>query len=652
MLKLKKLKLYGWLSYKEAEIDLDKPGITHILGDVGSGKSAIVEAICFTLFGTTLRKGSVEDLENKILKDGYDIELDFEKDNIPAKIRATRNRPKEIPSGISFSTFKDGVEEKRRGKSDLETKKNIASFINISFEEFRATSIIGQRQTQVLIEGGPTSKAKTISDLFMLEAYDSAIDSCDEEIKNSKKGLEQLSNTVKSTQAEITALEKAAPDPVDEDIYNYVKEEEKEDKEKLEKAEEKMSQLRVAEDKSSRELGRIDAEKRQRQRYEELEKQIQFLEEKLKTIPEPTRSINEINNSIRIFTEEKVKAGYELCSVEKSVQQANKVDNFCPISKQKCPTKVPESYKEEILKECSIKLKDLESKKEDYVNRLAECVKEKENAEKYIREKEKLEREKENANKFIPTSSGNEEAEKQRAEKIKEAIVKGKDYIKNLQKRVSETREKISAMNERKANIKKFLSEINIKKEKYEIEKKLWDKAEEEFRYIEVAAEILKKVRLAKIELVVDLLNKNLNDTLQEISNGRLSARFITSKLDSKGKKVLDKIDLLAYDSNKELPICMWSGGQITQISLALLLSVLKVSQELSEKTTNCLWLDEPFEFLGENLDDIVEEIIRITSKHSLSVKMMSHRSLNEEKMDHIWEVTQVEGISTLEEKF
>lgn len=652
MLILKKLKLYGWMSYKDAEIDLNVPGVTHIIGKLGSGKSAIIEAICYLLFGNSLRKGSVNDWENKILKDGYDIELEIENNGIPAKIRAARNRPPEVPAGVSFSTFKDGVEEKCRGKSDVETRKNVEEFLGMSFDEFKSISIIGQRQTQTLIEGGPSAKAKTISDLFALDCYDQAIEKCEAEYKTEKKKLETEKQGLITQQAEISALEKATPDLVDEDIYAYTNEKVSEINLKLEKYENKMAQLRKKEEAAINTVAMIAAEKRQKEKFDELDSYVEKLEIAVSNMPQPRRTAQEINNDIKLCTEGKVAAGYELNRLEQQSKQATRTDMYCPISKKPCPTNVPNTYKNEILAECGEKIREETQKKEEYVARLHTVTKEKEAYEEYTREKARLDNARDQLSKIHPTFTQNEEQENETLHKVRESLSKGKEYIRDAQRELADFRAKLAGMDERRRTLEKYLSEVLGKKMVYEREKERVRALEDEFRYLETSLEILKKIRLAKIELVIDLLNKNLNKTLQEISGNTLSAMFTTSKLDARGKKLLDKIELSAYDSYKEMPICMWSGGQLTQISLAVLLSVFQVARELSGKATTCLWLDEPFEFLDENLDPIIEEIVNIAHKYGTAIKMMSHRSINEEIMDHIWDIQNVDGVSSINVRF
>jgi exonuclease SbcC len=48
---ISKIKLQNWKSHTETELEF-KPGINVLVGPMGSGKSSVLQAICFALFGS------------------------------------------------------------------------------------------------------------------------------------------------------------------------------------------------------------------------------------------------------------------------------------------------------------------------------------------------------------------------------------------------------------------------------------------------------------------------------------------------------------------------------------------------------------------------------------------------------------------------
>ena len=77
---IRKIKIKNWRSHDDSEFDFSK-GTNALIGIMGSGKSSVMDAICFALFGTfpnlQSKKLKLDDiLMNKpIMKDKADVEL-------------------------------------------------------------------------------------------------------------------------------------------------------------------------------------------------------------------------------------------------------------------------------------------------------------------------------------------------------------------------------------------------------------------------------------------------------------------------------------------------------------------------------------------------------------------------------------------------
>lgn len=85
-----KVKLHNFMSFSDAEIDLDFPGFSLVMGinentndnaeSNGSGKSSCFEAIVFALTGETIRGVKGKDILKQGEKEGY-VTLWFNIDN-------------------------------------------------------------------------------------------------------------------------------------------------------------------------------------------------------------------------------------------------------------------------------------------------------------------------------------------------------------------------------------------------------------------------------------------------------------------------------------------------------------------------------------------------------------------------------------------
>ena len=114
---------------------------------------------------------------------------------------------------------------------------------------------------------------------------------------------------------------------------------------------------------------------------------------------------------------------------------------------------------------------------------------------------------------------------------------------------------------------------------------------------------------------------------------------------------MLDSLDIITYNGAIEIPIEMCSGGQLNTVGVAVLLATWKTCFEMAKKSSNTLWLDEPFEFNDlQTLNQIFERIVSVAKETGASnIKIISHRDLDSRLIDHVWDVERVDGISRLE---
>lgn len=79
MIIFKKIKIRNFLSFGNIpiEIDLNSNKKTIIYGSNGSGKSVILDAICFVLFGKAFRKINKNNINNSINKRDCFVEICF-----------------------------------------------------------------------------------------------------------------------------------------------------------------------------------------------------------------------------------------------------------------------------------------------------------------------------------------------------------------------------------------------------------------------------------------------------------------------------------------------------------------------------------------------------------------------------------------------
>jgi len=645
MIDLKHLSLDGWMSYDVADIDLSTEGITRIQGDIGAGKSAVLEAIYYLLFGKTFRgKDSVNSLINKILQGGYEISLSVAIDGVDYLIKEIRDRPNK---GLYFYAG----DTDNRGKTDPETRKKIVQTLGISHTDFCAIAFLGQRQSQHLVEGTPGERAKTLIDVFGLERYDDAIKDCKTDYEASKKELQSLEENLKTYQEEFSALEDSLTADYGEiDEGEYEKTGNDIDS-KIHDVEERLSKITALSDKVKRTVYIFEAEEQQRNNAKKLNKEIKQLKGELDKLPKPERR-KDLETRLRELQRNITTINNSLDDADNKISEAKKLTNTCPIISEECPVQIPKKHSALIIENCKSKKKKLSEEVAIYATDVQTCNTNLQSARYYAEIENKLNT-KEESLAGIPKATSPEDIEEQKDKltKYENSLAAGRDKLKQLQKKNLEIHSALAVAKNQKELLAKMEQAINAKEDAIEqLTQKVKNKVKEN-RYLYAAILVFNKIKMYKIDLVLELLNKYLDEILTEISSGEYKAEFASYKTSEDKKKTLDKVNITVYDSNKALPIELCSGGQSTEVGLAVLLATWKTANSISNKGVSSLWLDEVFGPLHENIiNNVFDSVISVVSELGTnSIKIITHRDLDERLFDNFWYISIKDGISTIE---
>ena len=177
----KYLKIKGLYSYKtEQEIHFDQlteAALFGIFGSVGSGKSSILEAITFALYGDTERLNNKGDdrTYNMMNLRSDDLSIDFEclagkdAEHYRFSVRGKRNSK----NFMDVKTFERKAYMKLNDEWSPITADDVAEkVIGLSYENFRRTIIIPQGRFQEFIELRDNDRTKMMKELFNLDRYD------------------------------------------------------------------------------------------------------------------------------------------------------------------------------------------------------------------------------------------------------------------------------------------------------------------------------------------------------------------------------------------------------------------------------------------------------------------------------------------------
>ena len=172
------LEFCGINSFSEtAKIQFDKllsGGIFGIFGDTGSGKSTVLDAIHFALYGEVDRvpKAFADCINHKC--DTASVTFDFSLQTAGARhtYRVQRERKRKA-SGTKAYLYEYTQQGKlfplAEGARDVDSK--IIEIIGLTFEDFKTCIALPQGDFAALVKASPSDRVKLVARLFNLERY-------------------------------------------------------------------------------------------------------------------------------------------------------------------------------------------------------------------------------------------------------------------------------------------------------------------------------------------------------------------------------------------------------------------------------------------------------------------------------------------------
>jgi exonuclease SbcC len=182
-----KLAIQGLYSYQnEQEIDFQRligSSVFGIFGKVGSGKTSLLEAISFALYGETERLNSRDNrqynmmnLKSKQLRIDFEFRAGADQQMYKFVYEAKRHPKKhhEIGPGERRMFIREGNDWKPIGNEKEDVSVLSKQILGLDYENFKRTIIIPQNQFREFLELSPTDRTKMMNQLFKLDQYDLA----------------------------------------------------------------------------------------------------------------------------------------------------------------------------------------------------------------------------------------------------------------------------------------------------------------------------------------------------------------------------------------------------------------------------------------------------------------------------------------------
>lgn len=678
-MKLKKILLENIRSYEFQEIEFPDGG-TLLSGDIGSGKTSVLLAIEFGLFGLQPGQKGTSLLRNG--KDTGRVVIEFEVDEKKIIVERNIKRGKSISQDycsididgdkreISVTELKNKILELLEYPKEFSKKQNVL---------YKFTVYTPQEEMKQIILEDPETRINTLRHVFGIDKY--------------KRVLENISVITQKIREEKKVKEGMISNLEQDKSLVVVKEKELELKQKsLIPLEEEFLLKRAKREKIGVEKEDISKKIEQKNRLQqEVEKTKLMISSKRDSVLINSKLIDELKHQIEEIQKLKVDES-KITDLQKQIEELRKEKNVLSEENLKISSKIQSlTYKNEELTNLKNKISKLEFcptclqdvgpvHKSNVSNKFdVDFSDNKKQIESLIIEKSEL------TKKLIDTESkilfSQKSLEDLRISKIRyEGIYEKKKRLEDLEKFVDSAKkdsllleQHIKTLQDSVFELSRFenlytekmneydlasreerIFDIKVAELKKEVEvfsrqiKELKDrvmkteKVKEQFAYISELEDWINK----KFIPVITNIEKNVMVTLKSEFSKLFSEWFAMLVSDSFNVKLDDDFTPVIEQQDYEIDYAHLSGGERTAIALAYRLALNQVINSLMSKikTRDFMILDEPTDGFSEQQLDKMRNVLE-----ELNVKQMiivSHEQKIEGFVDNVIRFKKNNGVS------
>lgn len=616
---IKNVEIRNFLIIGQAVVDLSNRGLCRIAGENsddatsssnGAGKSSIIEAVYWALFGETLRNVRTADgvVNNKVKKD-CSVMVEIEEGDVSYRIERYRKHEKHKNN---LYLYINGVDS--RGKDNRETQEYIEAIIGMDKMAFANSVIFGQGHSKNLkrfSEMTDAEKKTTLEKILNLEAFTKSHDL----VRSSIKDATEEYNALVATSEDIARRTITAETRVTEAVK---------------RAQEFATQktLREEEAESRRDLCKEQISSLKSRESSLLVEDTEALESIIEDCEEFVSS--ELNRKSRlsdVFMERRNKHLVIKASIAKDIaSRESKMANLFD------PEHVGENceFCGNMVKETSlIYAKDgLEFDIQDFKSSLKTVSSEIEKVTTSYKKKAKTIEESISAGKELLQDqrsclkSASEIANKR--SQLKHQVEVQEDLLTSLEADVQSAQQ---LENSWESAAMQYVGDLEALVAEGDALKTSLKSVEETLRYYEFwkTAFSRRGIRSYMLDRIVPFLNERVGHYLNILTEGGIEAVFHTTKELASGES-RDNFNLEITNRNAADTYEGNSGGEKRRIDLGVALGFNDFLASRSGKRFNILLLDEVFEGIDEDGLYYVIKVLEDIARRKSSVLVITHR--------------------------
>lgn len=668
-MRLQKISLTNIRSYRNAEIYFPDSGSTLLSGDIGAGKSSILLAIEFALFGLQRGKGG-EGLLRYGEKEGR-VKLNFELDGKNIVVERTLKKSKD---SVQQDSGTIEINNEKQQLSTKELKSKIIQMFNYPREFvdknpilYRYTVYTPQEDMKSILLEDSDSRLNTLRRVFNIDKYKRIIENSERfiskiraDIESSKQRISEIESKKNDVEVRKGEMQKIKTEVATQSMkLDELKKIVSERKNKLMDYENKIKEynrlkMEIASVKSElfTKKERISDDK---ENIEILKKQINILENELKDkkIENFSEMISKKEDELEDIEKEFAKISRESISFEINRNNASKIANDV-ISMKNCPTckqEVSEKHKHDIKEKSDNEIKEINK-------RLEIEIKRKNEAESKISELKKeinVLRIKDRESSSVRLKFSYLDEKKKQLKKSDETKGLLEKSILALEKKKDEFESKISQFIDIEKNYeiaKRMLDEVKEEEKQYEISKARFERQLEDISSVLVILEKeieemeRAKARMMKLskfrswledEFIQSVISIEKNVLLKLHSDfSSFFGKWFSMLANELDARIDENFSPIIEQQGYSIEYSYLSGGERTAAALAYRLALNQVINSIMSniKTRDVLILDEPTDgFSSEQLSKMREVLNELKAEQLI---LVSHEEKIESFVDNV----------------
>ncbi len=618
-------------SHLQTTIHFNK-GITILSGRTGSGKSSVLMAITYALFGSTsnsmlLRRGA---------KSGF-VELEFTSNGHEYVIRRGMKKSGEriIADPDNLWIKKDGDRLPLIARTS-EINEKISSILGFprnanARELFETTCYAKQDELRKLIELTNSEREKLIDRIMQLSKYELTyehikplLNSLNNElslIKGRMENIAYVKNELEQKTRKLAELKTS---------LEKLKKELRESKESLRKAslkreiaEKKVREIELRKSTYDSKKGLLDGFK----------KELDSITSELKSLEKPEKcDIDELVKRQASLLGEKSKFSASLRELRDELANFNSLGASCPVCKQEITKEHASRVKEELRKRISAA--------EEEISRIeGEISKVREEIEKGRKAKEVLDyitRKEERAGELRMRIKKLEE-ELSNLSPVSEELMKAKEDYKKANEEFIKAEKMHSTLAERHANAESLVYEINNDISRIKENLDALEKNKEKLSALESKIRFLRRIREDIRAIRSAVRARFLEDFRHEFQK-----KYEEIRPEGYSVDININYEPVAFAGGVETSISALSGGEKTSVALAYRLALSEISARINSISHNeFLMLDEPTTGFDRKDISLLPSALR-NIRQIPQIIIVSHEEELKEAADYKYELTKV----------